>query len=265
MEQERIVVKVGSSSLTDDQGCLAVEKVVRLVRMIAGLQQKGYQVILVSSGGIAAGLGKLGWDRTTISMPEKQAAAAVGQGLLIQLYERLFAAHGLVIGQLLLTRADIQTANRLAHIRNTMETLLVHSIVPVINENDTVAVEEIRFGDNDTLSSLVAVTASAQLLVLLTDIDGMYTSDPRQDKQAKRIHDIWKITDELEQMAGANGTPAGTGGMRSKLAAAKIAMDAGIDVVVASSFEPDVLERVVAGEAIGTRFHGQQSLMKEAR
>ncbi|MFC7440431.1 glutamate 5-kinase [Laceyella putida] len=265
MEQGRIVVKVGSSSLTDAQGCLAVEKVVRLVRMIARLHQKGHQVILVSSGGIAAGLGKLGWDRATIAMPEKQAAAAVGQGLLIQLYERLFAEHEIVIGQLLLTRADIQSPNRLAHIRDTMETLLAHAIVPVINENDTVAVEEIRFGDNDTLSSLVAVMADAELLVLLTDIDGMYTSDPRHDAQAKRIQDIWVITDELEQMAGANGTAVGTGGMRSKLTAAKIAMEAGIDVVVASSSEPDVLERVMDGEAVGTRFYGQSSLMKEAK
>lgn len=265
MEQRRIVVKVGSSSLTDGQGCLDVAKVVRLVEMIAKMHQHGIQVILVTSGGIAAGLGKLGWNRATITMPEKQAAAAVGQGLLIQLYERLFAEHEIVIAQLLLTRADIQAAHRFAHIRNTMETLLSHRIVPVVNENDTVAVEEIRFGDNDTLSSLVATMADAELLVLLTDIDGMYTSDPRQDTQAKRIQDIWVVTDELEQMAGDHGSKVGTGGMRSKLAAAKIAMAAGIDVVVASSSEPDVLGRLMAGEAIGTRFHGQSSLVKEMK
>ncbi|KEO84454.1 glutamate 5-kinase, partial [Tumebacillus flagellatus] len=260
MNHRRIVVKAGSSSLTDETGRLDEARISRLVDMLAELREEGHEVLLVSSGAIAAGLGKLGWQRESISMPEKQAAAAVGQGLLINTYEQMFAERGIVIGQLLLTRSDVEVRNRFLNIRNTTETLLAHRIIPIVNENDTVAVEEIRFGDNDTLGSLVAVVAEADLVVLLTDIDGMYTSDPRLDESAERLLDVWEITEELEQMAGGTGTVVGTGGMRSKLAAARIAMDAGIDLVVAASTEPDVLARIVRGEDIGTQFHARKAV-----
>lgn len=257
MKARRIVVKVGSSSLTDTEGCLSLAKLERVVEMVAQVQQAGHQVLLVSSGAIAAGLGVLAWERARISMAEKQAAAAVGQGLLINQYEQSFAARGIVIAQLLLTRSDIEVAHRFANIRNTVDTLLTHGIVPIVNENDTVAVEEIRFGDNDTLGSLVAVVAEADLVVLLTDIDGMYTADPRRDHTAKRLTDVYEITAELEEMAGGTGTVVGTGGMRSKLEAAKIGIQAGVDVVVAASSEAQVLTRILHGEAVGTRFHAR--------
>ncbi|WP_018130262.1 glutamate 5-kinase [Effusibacillus pohliae] len=256
MRAKRIVVKVGSSSLTDAQGRLSTGHISRLVDQIANLQAEyGCQVILVSSGAVAAGLGKLGWHRPHITMPEKQAAAAVGQGLLIELYQKLFAERGMMIAQLLLTRSDIEDRRRFIHIRNTAETLLRHGILPIVNENDTVTVEEIRFGDNDTLGSLVALVTEADLLVLLTDIDGLYTANPRTHPNARRISDVWQITPELEEAAGGVGSAVGTGGMRTKLTAARIAVDSGIDVVVASSSEPDVLRRIWSGEPVGTRFH----------
>ncbi|UOF90689.1 glutamate 5-kinase [Fodinisporobacter ferrooxydans] len=255
MKQQRIVVKVGSSSLTGTNGLISLEKIQGLTAQIAQLQNEGYRVILVSSGAVAAGLGKLGWKRASITMPEKQAASAVGQGLLIDTYAQLFAEHGIVIAQVLLTRSDIEDRKRFLHIRNTLETLLQHGIVPIINENDTVAVEEIRFGDNDTLGSLVALVAEADMLILLTDIDGLYTAHPKKNPDARRISDVWEITEEMERSAGGQGSDVGTGGMRTKLTAAKIATHSGILVKIAASSEPDVLQKIVSGDTIGTTFH----------
>lgn len=261
MRSTRIVVKIGSSSLTDEQGRLSIEKMGRLVSQIANLQkEQDCQVVLVSSGAVAAGLGRLGWPRPTITMPEKQAAAAVGQGLLIELYQKLFAERNIPIAQLLLTRSDVEDRKRFIHIRNTAETLLSNGILPIVNENDTVAVEEIRFGDNDTLGSLVALLTEADLLILLTDIDGLYTSNPKTNPDARRIPDVWQITPEMEEAAGENGSAVGTGGMRTKLAAAKMAVDSGIDVVVAASSEPDILHKIMQGDAVGTRFHSKHRL-----
>ncbi|GGI97968.1 glutamate 5-kinase [Alicyclobacillus cellulosilyticus] len=258
MKVRRAVIKVGSSSLTSPDGGLCARKVSRLTEQMVRLRfEHGWQVVLVSSGAVAAGTERLGWQRASITLPEKQAAAAVGQGLLMAEYERRFAEHGLLIAQLLLTRADIADRKRFLHIRNTMETLLQHGVIPVVNENDTVAVEEIRFGDNDTLASLVALVAEAQLLVLLTDIDGLYTADPRRDPSARRITDVWELTPEMERAAGGRGSKVGTGGMRTKLAAARIAMESGIDTVVASSEAEDVLLRIAAGEPVGTWFHAR--------
>ncbi|GAX89000.1 glutamate 5-kinase [Effusibacillus lacus] len=256
MKAKRIVVKVGSSSLTDEQGRLSEEKMRQLADQIAVLQlEQECRVILVSSGAVAAGLGKLGWPRPNITMPEKQAAAAVGQGLLLEQYQKLFAQRGITVAQLLLTRSDIEDRKRFIHIRNTSETLLRNGILPIVNENDTVTVEEIRFGDNDTLGSLVALVTEAELLILLTDIDGLYTANPKSNPDARRIPDVWEITPELEAAAGGNGSVMGTGGMRTKLMAARIATESGIDVVVASSREPEVLQRIAEGESLGTRFH----------
>ncbi|MBX5436551.1 MAG: glutamate 5-kinase [Alicyclobacillaceae bacterium] len=255
----RLVVKVGSSSVTSGNGRLDVAKMARLAQQIWRLRrQYGCQVVLVSSGAVAAGTERLGWDRRVISMPEKQAAAAVGQGLLIDTYGKLFHPLGVPIGQVLLTRSDVEDAKRLGHICDTMETLLQHGVLPIVNENDTVAVDEIRFGDNDTLAALVARVVGADLLVLLTDVDGLYTADPRKHPEARHIQDIWSITDALEQVAGDEGSVFGTGGMQTKLAAAKIAAAAGIDVVVAASEGDDVLERAIRGEPVGTLFHADR-------
>ncbi|KPV42391.1 glutamate 5-kinase [Alicyclobacillus ferrooxydans] len=239
---QTMVVKIGSSSITDGDGRLSVERLQGLVAQLAEIQLSGRrQVVLVSSGAVAAGIGKLGWRRTNITMPEKQAAAAVGQGVLMHTYEQLFGAWGLAIGQVLLTRSDTADRSRFVHVRNTLMTLLHHGIIPIVNENDTVAVDEIRFGDNDTLASLVALVTEADELVLLTDVDGLYTGNPATDPLAVRISDVWEITEEMEAAAGGSGSRVGTGGMRTKVGAAKIAVAGGCDVVVASSAEPGVL------------------------
>lgn len=261
MNSKRVVVKIGSSSLTDEQGCISEKKINDLVCQISDLiNHHQQQIIVVTSGAVATGLGQLGWSRSQITMPEKQAAAAVGQGLLIERYRKLFNKKGIEIAQLLLTRSDIEHRRRFIHIRNTIEALLRNQILPIINENDTVAVDEIRFGDNDTLGSLVALVAEAELLILLTDIDGLYTANPKTTPTAKRIPEVWTITAEIERSAGDEGSEMGTGGMRTKLAAARIAMKAGTDVVIASSAEPNVLQRVCSGEKIGTRFYSSKVL-----
>lgn len=257
----RIVVKVGSSSLTDDRhGEICQEKLRRIVDGICSLfGTSRREVVLVSSGAVAAGLGKLKWRGPIRTVPEKQAAAAVGQGILIDTYERLFDRHGVTVGQILLTRSDIEERRRYIHIQNTIETLLRHGVVPIVNENDTVAVDEIRFGDNDTLAALVALVAGADMLVLLTDIDGLYSGDPRTDPAATLVREVHAIDAQLRHMAGGQGSAVGTGGMRTKLVAAEIATSSGIETVVAASHVPDVLRRIVEGERIGTRFVAQRS------
>ncbi|MDQ0188779.1 glutamate 5-kinase [Alicyclobacillus cycloheptanicus] len=254
----RMVVKVGSSSLVDDAGRLSVEKLRRIVHQIVELQQsRQWQVVLVSSGSIAAGVSHLGWRRASITLPEKQAAAAVGQTLLMETYQHLFNECSLAVGQVLLTRADIEDRKRFVHIRNTMLTLMRNGIIPIVNENDTVAVEEIRFGDNDTLASLTALVTEADKLVLLTDIDGLYTADPRARPDAARISDVWEITEDIERLAGGAGSSVGTGGMQTKVAAAKIAVQAGTDVIVTSSRIDQVLLQIAADTAVGTVFHAR--------
>ncbi|GIM45065.1 glutamate 5-kinase [Collibacillus ludicampi] len=260
-QKKRIVVKVGSSSLTDERGIICMERMKTLVESLVRLKQEANtEVLLVSSGAVAAGLGHLQWSRTMITMPEKQAAAAVGQGLLIETYKHLFAEYGEMIAQLLLTRGDIEDRKRYVNIRNTLETLLHYGIIPIVNENDTVAVDEIRFGDNDTLGSWVGILAEADLVILLTDIDGLYTANPKEHPDARRIEVVKEITPELEKAAGGTGSVHGTGGMKTKLQAAKIAMQAGIELVIAHSRTERVIERVVAGEPLGTRFLPQKRL-----
>jgi glutamate 5-kinase len=257
---KRIVVKVGSSSLTEANGKIARDKVKGLASQMAGLIRQGVELILVSSGAVAAGLERLGWSRAQITTPEKQAAAAVGQGILIEMYQQLFAAEKIQIAQLLLTRADVEERKRFIHIRNTIETLLRRGILPIVNENDTVAVEEIRFGDNDTLGSLVALVAEADSLVMLTDIDGLYTANPARDPNARRILEVAEITQSLKAMAGKSGSQVGTGGMQTKLTAAEIATQSGIETVIAASQEPDVLKKIVSRQKVGTWFHPHHRL-----
>lgn len=258
--QKIMVVKVGSSSLTDDIGQLHLPKLEHLVEQLCHIQQAGlWQIVLVSSGAVAAGVSQLGWQAASITMPEKQAAAAVGQGILIDMYAQLFRRKNVMVGQILLTRSDIEDRHRFVHIRNTITTLLKHDIIPIVNENDTVAVEEIRFGDNDTLASLVAMVVEADTVVLLTDIDGLYTGNPRQDPSAQRIPDVWQITPDVERMAGDAGSAVGTGGMRTKIGAAKMAVESGIDLIIAASGEENVLLRIGQGESIGTHFHASVS------
>jgi glutamate 5-kinase len=257
------VVKVGSSSLVDESGALSPTKVDSLVQQLAALHQAKYQLILVTSGAVAAGVGALGWNRTTLTMPEKQAAAAVGQSILIQYYQASFANQNIPVAQLLLTRSDIEDRKRFIHIRNTIEPLLHHGIIPIVNENDTVAVDEIRFGDNDTLGALVALVAAANLYVMLSDIDGLYTANPRTNKEAKLLREIKWITPELWEIAGGNGTAVGTGGMKTKLQAAQIATQSGVDVRIANSSHPGVLQHIITGKSIGTHFIADTPLKKK--
>ncbi len=260
---QRIVVKVGSSSLVNEYGSLSLTKIAGLVDQLALLHQANIQIVLVTSGAVAAGVGSLGWQRNRMTIPEKQAAAAVGQSLLIQQYQALFAKKQIPIAQLLLTRSDIEDRKRFIHIRNTLEPLLKNRIIPIINENDTVAVEEIRFGDNDTLGALVSLVAGANRYIMLTDIDGLYTANPKIVKDAELIPEIREITPELMKLAGGNGSAVGTGGMQTKLQAATIATQSGIEVAIANSCIPDILNKILAGETIGTRFLANKSWRKK--
>lgn len=253
-EIRRIVVKVGSSSITYLNGKPNLEQMEFLVRQLADLHNQDRDVLLVTSGAIGVGLKRLGYARRPKNIPEKQAAAAVGQGILMHMYEKFFAEYGVVAGQVLLTREDFSDRKRFLNARNTMYALLNLGVIPVINENDTVAVEEIKLGDNDNLAALVAGLVDADLLILLSDIDGLYTANPRVDPQARLIDRVDEITAEVESLAGGAGTSLGTGGMATKIQAARVAMHSGVTMVLARTTEKDVIRRVVAGEPVGTVF-----------
>ncbi|KKM11188.1 gamma-glutamyl kinase [Clostridiales bacterium PH28_bin88] len=250
----RLVVKVGSSSLTHRTGKLNLGQLERLVRELADLVNQGKEVVLVTSGAIGAGMGRMGFTKRPKTMPEKQAAAAVGQGLLMHMYEKLFSEYGYTVGQVLLTREDVADRKRYLNARNTLITLLQYQVIPIVNENDTVVVEEIRVGDNDTLAALVAGLVDAELLVLLSDIDGLFTGDPRLDPDAVVIPELEEITPEIERLAGGAGSTLGTGGMGTKIHAAKMAMSSGIPMVIANGSREGALRRLLAGEPVGTLF-----------
>lgn len=250
----RIIVKVGTSSLTYPTGELNLGQIERLVREMVDLSNQGKQLVLVSSGAIGVGMGRLGLRRRPQTIPEKQAVAAVGQGLLMQIYEKLFAEYGRVAAQVLLTRGDVADRRRYLNARNAFLSLLDYRVIPIVNENDTVAVEEIKFGDNDTLSALVASLLNADLLVILTDIDGLFDSDPHLNPLARLVSQVEEITPEVESLAGGAGSKRGTGGMFTKIQAAKIAVSSGVGMVIANSRERDVLRRVCQGEKLGTFF-----------
>jgi glutamate 5-kinase len=247
------VVKVGSGLIADPTRGPDPARIEPLAAELARARRAGIEVALVTSGAIAAGTARLGLAERPRSIPEKQAAAAVGQAALMWHYEQACAAHGLRVAQVLLTQEDVGARARYLNARNTLLTLLGFGVLPVINENDTVAVEEIKVGDNDNLAALVAGLIDADLLVLLSDIDGLYTGDPRCDPAARRIEVVEAITAAMERQAGAGG-PLGTGGMLTKLQAAQKAMAAGIPMVIADGRHPEVLGAVLRGERIGTYF-----------
>lgn len=250
----RIVVKVGSSSLTHPNGKMNLALMESLVRQLADLYNSGREVILVTSGAIGIGLNKLRYQGRPKSLPEKQAAAAVGQGILMQMYEKFFAEYGVTVGQVLLTREDFSHRHRFLNARNTIHTLLQLGVVPIINENDTVAVDEIKLGDNDNLAALVGVLVDAQLLVLLSDVEGLYTGDPRKEPEAVLIGDVEELTREIESLAGGAGTCVGTGGMLTKIQAARVGMHCGLITIITNAGKPEVLRQIVSGQAPGTVF-----------
>ena len=253
----RIVIKVGTSTLTYTTGNVNIRRVDRLCRVLSDIKNAGHEVILVSSGAVGLGTGKLSLKEKPKDVPTKQAAAAVGQCELMSVYDREFVEYGHCVAQILLSAYDIENEQRRQNFHNTIFRLLEMGVLPIINENDTVATEELTIGDNDTLSAIVAVSAGADLLILLSDIDGLYTADPRKDKDAVLLHEVHGVTEDILALAGGSGSSLGTGGMVTKLHAAQIANDAGIDMVIARGADPDVLYSILDGEDIGTRFYAK--------
>ena len=249
---KRIVVKVGSSLVTDEGRGLDSQAIALWAQQIAGLRAQGKEVVLVSSGAIAEGMQRLGWSRRPHAIHELQAAAAVGQMGLVQVYESCFRVHGLETAQVLLTHDDLADRKRYLNARATLLTLLSLNVIPIINENDTVVTDEIKFGDNDTLGALVANLIEADVLVILTDQTGLFTADPRKDAAATFVGNAIAGDAGLEAMAGGAGSALGKGGMITKILAAKRAAKSGAHTVIASGREPEVLQRLAAGEAIGT-------------
>ena len=254
LKPQTIVVKLGTSVLTG--GTLEINKarMVDLVRQCAELKNQGHQIVIVSSGAIAAGREHLGYPALPNSMASKQLLAAVGQSRLIQVWESLFELYGIKIGQMLLTRADLKDRERFLNARDTINALIDHGIVPVVNENDAVATTEIKVGDNDNLSALVGILCGADKLLLLTDQSGLFTADPRKNPDAELIREVKTIDETLRKIAGGSGTTLGTGGMATKLQAADIARRTGIEVVIAAGSSPNVIVDTLSDNPQGTRF-----------
>jgi glutamate 5-kinase len=249
----RIVVKVGTSNLTDEHYQLDPHRVEKIVRELVELKQRGKEVILVTSGAIGAGMGKLNLKQRPRDIKVLQAAAAVGQTILMNTYDTYFSAAHLMIAQILLTHGAFFNRRRYLNLRNTLHTLLKAGVVPIVNENDTVAVDEIKLGDNDNLSALVASNLEADLLIILSDVDGLYTANPKRNEDAEFISMVTEITPELEQSADRGGK-TGVGGMKTKLEAARVVMKAGIPMVIVNGGEENILVRVIEGEPVGTLF-----------
>ena len=250
----RVVVKVGSSTLTHLSGNLNIRRVESLCRVLSDIKNAGNEVILVTSGAVSMGLGKLSLKERPSDIPSKQAVAAVGQCELMYTYDKEFSEYNHVVAQILLSAYDIENDERRANFHNTIFRLLDLGVLPIINENDTVATEELAIGDNDTLSAIVAVSAGADLLILLSDIDGLYSDNPKTNPDAVLISEVNGVTSEIESLAGGSGTSLGTGGMITKLRAAKIANDAGINMIIANGADPEILYRIFDGESVGTKF-----------
>ena len=250
----RIVVKVGTSTLAHPSGLINIRRVEELCKVMSDLKNAGHDIILVTSGAIGMGAGKLQLSERPRDVAAKQAAAAVGQCELMYPYDKLFSEYNHTVAQLLMTGSDFENEERHINFKNTMDKLLEFKALPIINENDTVATEEIKVGDNDTLSAMVAVNVSADLLILLSDIDGLFTADPHTDPNAKLISVVSEINDDILALGGDEGSAFGTGGMRTKLHAAQICTEKNCDMIIANGEKPDILYDIVDGKAVGTRF-----------
>lgn len=251
----RIVVKVGTSTLAHPTGRLNIQRMEKLCKVLSDLKNMGHEIILISSGAIAMGFGKLNLSERPKDVPTKQASAAVGQCELMYIYDKLFTEYNHTVAQLLITAPDIEEGGvRKQNFHNTLARLLELGALPVINENDTISTEEFGIGDNDTLSAIVAVTIQADLLILLSDIDGLFDGDPRKNPDAKLIDTVEKIDEHIISLGGGSGSNLGTGGMATKLRAAQMATAAGCEMVIANGQSPEVLYDVAAGKRVGTRF-----------
>ena len=250
----RIVIKIGTSTLTHSTGNLNIRRVEEMCKTISDVKNAGHEVIMVSSGAIAMGIGKLGMSEKPSDISTKQAAAAVGQCELMYTYDKLFCEYNHTVAQLLITGEDIKNKDRYCHFSNTLNRLLELGVIPIINENDTVSTDEIVIGDNDTLGAEVAKSVKADLLMVLSDINGLYTADPHREKDAKLISKVTDLGSEIYALAGGKGSKLGTGGMVTKLKAAKICMDCGCDMIIINGSDPYNIYRAIDGTDVGTRF-----------
>ncbi|WP_404455070.1 glutamate 5-kinase [Virgibacillus necropolis] len=260
IEAKRIVIKIGSSSLTSINGEVSRRKLEKLVDEVVRLKEDGHEILLVSSGAVAAGYRKLGCLTRPESLPEKQASASIGQGLLVETYSDIFMSHGYVASQILITRDDFSDENRYNNARKTINVLLERGIVPIVNENDTISMDFLKFGDNDTLSAKVAGLVDADQLIILSDIDGLYDADPRKDPNAKLLHEVNAITPAIEAAAGDPGSANGTGGMKSKIDAVKIAMASGISSFLGKTATKNILYDAAYHDAKGTYFEPKEDI-----
>lgn len=257
-QSKRIVVKVGTSTLTYENGRLNLKCIERMAWVLSDLVNQGKEVVLVTSGAIGVGTARLAFSERPKEMKKKQAAAAVGQAVLIQIYQNFFKEYNQAIAQILLTKEEIQNEERKNNTLNTLHTLLNLGIVPIINANDTISTYEIEFSDNDNLSAMVAEMVEADLLILLTDIDGLYDKDPRIHTNAKRISYISEVTEQIHKMAGQKGSKFSVGGMATKVQAAEVCQKAGVNMVVAAGDEPTIIHKIIDGEDVGTFFEGKK-------
>ena len=251
---KRIVIKVGTSTLTYSNGRLNFKRVEELANVLSELRNKGYQIILVTSGAIGVGAGRKGLIERPKSLAKEQALAALGQAQLIKIYQKFFENYHQIVAQLLLTKDIMTITNRHDNAKNTIMKLLNMGIIPIINENDTILTDEIEFGDNDTLSAMVAALSEADLLIMLSDIDGLYSVDPKSDPNAEIIHTVHEITPEIEKLASGAGSSFGTGGMSTKIAAAKICFESKIHTIITNGCYPENIFDILEGKEIGTHF-----------
>ena len=254
----RIVIKVGTSTLAHKTGLLNIKRVENMCKVISDLKNAGHEILLVSSGAIGMGLGKVGITSRPDDIPTKQAAAAIGQCELMYTYDKLFSEYNHTVAQILMTGAYVTIEDYGKNLKNTLFRLLELGVIPIINENDTVTTDEIVIGDNDTLGATIANEVKADLLILLSDIDGLFTDDPNKNPNAKRISVVDEITKEIETLAGNRGSVLGTGGMITKINAAKLVTQNGIDMIIANGRNPEILYEIINGEGICTRFVGKK-------
>lgn len=261
-EAKRIVVKVGTSTITYPNGKINYEKIEKMARILTDFQNQGKEMLLVSSGAGAAGVGRMGLEAKPGTIPGKQACAAVGQGILMHIYERIFGEYGQVVAQVLLTKNDMANQHSYANARNALQEMISWGVIPIINENDVVAIDEFKIGDNDNLSALVASLADADLDILLSDIDGLYTANPKTHPDARLVSVVEEVTPEIEATAGGAGSRNATGGMLTKLQAAKNAMSAGIALIIANGEHLEILREILRGEPVGTLFVPKESHLR---
>lgn len=253
-EKKKIVIKIGTTSLTHSNGRINLNRIEKLAQVLSDIKNSGKQVILVTSGAIAAGAGKIGLNDKPTKLSEKQALAAIGQAELIRIYEKFFTNYNQIVAQVLLTKDGVMNPVRRYNAKNTLNTLMNMNIIPIINENDTVATDEIEFGDNDSLSAHVAAITEADLLIILSDIEGLYNGDPRKDQNVKIISKVFEISEEIQEYAGSPGSNFAKGGMVTKISAANLCNNAGIDMVIALGEEPAIVFEILDGKEVGTLF-----------